>query len=239
MRLIRPAWSVPGVQAFSTTRTGGVSSGPWTSFNLGLACGDNPDAVRENRRRLQTKLPSPPLWLKQVHGARVIHADEWRSKIEADAVWTDRAQQVLTIQTADCLPILLAAEDGRVIGAAHAGWRGLVADIPGALVEALPVSPTTLMAWIGPGIGAEHYAVGESVREEFLGLSQCLDMAFSTGVDGTLYCDLKEIARYLLTRAGVSEIQDCGLCTASDAERFFSYRRDGDCGRMVSCIWKT
>lgn len=239
MRLIRPSWPVPGVEAFTTTRAGGVSRGPWSSLNLGSACGDDPDTVVENRRRLQSNLPSPPLWLKQVHGTRFIHADEWQSEMEADAIWTERPRQVLAIQTADCLPIVLAATDGSLIAAAHAGWRGLAADLPGALVNALPVDPDKLTAWIGPGIGAERYVVGTSLREAFSGLGSCLDGAFSVGPDGALLCDLKEIARQLLARAGVAQVLDCGICTASDPRRFFSYRRDGECGRMVTCIWKT
>ncbi len=239
MNLLHPSWPVPDVQALSTTRERGVSQGPWTSFNLGSACGDDSAAVAENRRQLQRHLPAPPLWLKQVHGARVIRADDWQAEIEADAIWTDQISQVLAIQTADCLPILLAAEDGGVIGAAHAGWRGLAADIPGALVKALPVSPEKLVAWIGPGIGAERYIVGESVRETFLDLSPDLSAAFASDLDGAIHCDLKHIATHLLARAGVAQIQDCGLCTASDPERFFSYRRDGDCGRMVTCIWRS
>ena len=238
MKAIYPSWSVPAVQSFSTTRYGGVSQGPWRSFNLGSACGDEPDAVAENRRRLCSELPSPPLWLQQVHGARVIHAEQWQPGIEVDAIWTDRRGEALTIQTADCLPILLAAEDGAVIGAAHAGWRGLAADIPAALVRALPVRPEQLVAWIGPGIGAEQYTVGEAVREAFLALSPALGAAFAIDEGGLIHCDLKRIARQLLNRAGVVEVLDCGLCTAADAERFFSYRRDGVCGRMATCIWK-
>ena len=238
MELIRPSWSIAGVEALSTTRLGGVSRGPWSSLNLGTACGDDPESVSENRLRLAAALPAAPLWLKQVHGSRVIPADQWRPEVEADAIWTSQAGEVLTIQSADCLPILLAADDGCVIGAAHAGWRGLAADIPGALVGALPVSADRLMAWIGPGIGPAAYVVGESVKAAFLAQDESLHRAFSSDAQGALHCDLKEIARILLARAGVIRIIDCGLCTAKDAGRFFSYRRDGRCGRMASCIWK-
>ncbi|TVS11350.1 MAG: peptidoglycan editing factor PgeF [Wenzhouxiangella sp.] len=237
MRLIRPDWSLQGVQAFSTTRSGGVSTGPWTSLNLGAACGDDPAAVGQNRRRLQALLPGLPHWLRQVHGKRVIHLDDWHAGIEADAAWTDRPGQVLAILTADCLPIVLADRQARLVAAAHAGWRGLAADIPGHLVRSLPVSAGRLTAWIGPGIGPERYLVGEEVRTAFTALDAALAQAFTDTETGRIRADLTFIARTLLRRAGVEQVLDCGLCTASDPQRFFSYRRDGRCGRMATLTW--
>ncbi|MFP4277973.1 MAG: peptidoglycan editing factor PgeF [Wenzhouxiangella sp.] len=237
MDLIRPDWSMAGIGAFSTTRSGGVSAGPWASFNLGLHCGDDPAAVAENRRRLSALLPAAPAWLAQVHGRRVIRHDQWRPGIEADAIWTDRPGPVLAIQTADCLPLLLVDPAAGVIGAAHAGWRGLAADIPGALVEAMPVNPGRLVAWIGPGISAPYYAVGEAVRSAFQALGLDLSTGFSTDPQGTWRCDLKDIAGQLLARAGVGVVIDSGLCSAADPARFFSFRRDGQCGRMASMLW--
>jgi YfiH family protein len=238
MQLIQPDWSLAGIQALSTTRSGGVSTGPWSSLNLGKACGDDPAAVTENRARLQQRLPGPAHWLNQVHGSRVIHVDDWHEGIEADAAWTDRAAEVLAIQTADCLPLLLADVDAGVIAAAHAGWRGLAADIPGTLVQALPVAPGRLVAWIGPGISASRYQVGQSVHLAFQALALDLSTSFFADHQGSLRCDLKDIARQLLIRAGVGRVLDSGLCTAADPERFFSYRRDGRCGRMATLIWR-
>jgi len=238
MDLIEPDWSLSDAQAFSTTRAGGVSLGPWAGLNLGSACGDDPAAVAENRRRLRKRLPSNPLWLKQVHGNRVIHARDWNADIEADAIWTDEPEQVLAILTADCLPLLLVDSTSGIVGAAHGGWRGLAADIPGRLVDAMPVAAEQLSAWIGPGIGAERYIVGESVQTAFRALNPELDCAFFTDDQGRIHCDLPRIARLLLASAGVSRIADGGLCTASDAERFYSYRRDGLCGRMATLIWR-
>ncbi|NDY94920.1 peptidoglycan editing factor PgeF [Wenzhouxiangella limi] len=237
MNPIRPDWSLAGIQAFSTTRTGGVSTGAWSSLNLGGHCGDDPAAVAENRKRLEQQLPGPARWLKQVHGTGVIPVDDWHPGIEADAAWTDRRRAVLAIQAADCLPLLLADAESGVVAAAHAGWRGLAADIPGAVVQALPVSPGRLTAWIGPGISAPQYAVGEAVRSAFEALELDLSTSFFADAQGTWRCDLKDIARQLLVRAGVGTVLDSGLCTAADPERFFSYRRDGQCGRMATLIW--
>ena len=234
---ILPEWSLARARAFSTTRSGGVSTGPWASLNLGAACGDDPAAVAENRRRVQTVLPATPRWLRQVHGARVIHLDDWQPDIEADAAWTDRPGQVLAIQTADCLPVILADRDGRLVAAAHAGWRGLAIDIPGQLVQTLPVAPDRLVAWLGPGIGPAHYQVGESLQASFRQLDRQLEPGVSEDANGVLRADLKFIARTLLQRAGVGQVLDCGLCTAADPERFFSFRRDGQCGRMATLAW--
>lgn len=237
MTPIRPDWSLAGIQAFSTTRAGGVSTGAWSSLNLGAHCGDDPAAVAENRQRLEQQLPGPARWLKQVHGTRVIHLNDWHPDIEADAAWTDRRRAVLAIQAADCLPLLLADADSGVIAAAHAGWRGLAADIPGVVVQALPVKPNRLVAWIGPGISAPRYAVGDAVRSAFQALGLDLSTSFLADAQGTWRCDLKDIARQLLVRAGVGTVLDSGLCTAADPGRFFSYRRDGQCGRMATVMW--
>lgn len=235
--LIRPDWSLDGVQAFSTTRAGGVSIGPWSSLNLGSACGDDPAAVATNRRRLEMLLPASPKWLKQVHGSRVIHLDDWLPEIEADAAWTDQPGQVLAIQTADCLPVVLADRKGGVVGAAHAGWRGLVGGVLAALVSSLPVAARRLQAWLGPAIGQQAFEVGPELRCAFLELDAGFAGAFCKGRADRWQADLKAIAAAQLRAAGVLAVHDCGLCTHADPARFFSYRRDSVCGRMGSFAW--
>lgn len=235
--LIRPDWSLQGVEAFSTTRAGGVSGGPWASLNLGASCGDDPAAVAENRRRLQAVLPASPHWLKQVHGTRVIHLDDWHPDIEADAAWTDRPHQVLAIQTADCLPVLLADREGGLVAAAHAGWRGLAGGVLSALVAGLPLPARRLEAWLGPAIGQAAFEVGPEVRAEFVAADAAFAHAFRPGRADRWQADLKSIAAAQLRAAGVLAVQDCGLCTHADPERFFSYRRDAVCGRMGSFAW--
>lgn len=230
--LIATGFSSP-IRAFSTTRRGGVSLPPFESFNLGASCGDWPDAVAENRRRLGALLPGPPSWLKQVHGNRVIHLDDWQPGIEADAAWTDRPGQVACVLAADCLPVLLADSGGRCVAAIHAGWRGLAGGILASTVSALPVQANRLQAWLGPRIGPSAYEVGPEFRSHFQHHLDCL----TAGPGDRLLADLAAIARAELRELGVREVRDCGLCTASDAGRFFSYRRDGRTGRMASVIF--
>ncbi len=235
--LIRPDWHLDGVQAVSTTRQGGVSQADWASLNVGLRCGDDPAAVAENRRRVESLVSGPPHWLEQVHGTRVIHLDQWRPGIEADAAWTDRRGQVLAIQTADCLPLLLADRRARLVAAAHAGWRGLRAGIVPRLVGRLPLAAGELVAWIGPGIAQAAFEVGPEVRTAFLASGGEFAMHFVPGRGDRWLADLKAIATIQLKASGVGAVLDCGLCTYTAPERFFSYRRDRVCGRMVSMIW--
>lgn len=235
--LIQPEWALSGVRALSTTRSGGVSRGAWRSLNLGRACGDDPEAVAENRRRMAALLPGAPHWLKQVHGTRTIHLAHWQEGIEADAAWTDRPGQVLAIQTADCLPVLLADRRLRLVAAAHAGWRGLCDGILPRLVGALPVAAKDLCAWIGPAISQTAFEVGPEVRAAFLDADADLVSQFVPGRGDRWLADLKAIAAVQLERSGVGSVSDCGLCTHADPERFFSYRRDRVCGRMASLIW--
>ena len=235
IELIEPAWpSLTRVAAAATTRAGGVSRAPFGSLNLGEHCGDDARAVAENRRRLDARLPAAPCWLKQVHGTGVIHLDDWRPGIQADAAWTDRPGQVAAVLAADCLPLLLADRRERLVAAVHAGWRGLANGVIEQALAALPLAPARLQAWIGPGISPAHYEVSDEVRAVFAADSD----AFVENARGRWQADLKAIARARLERAGVGQVIDPGLCTAADPARFFSYRRDrGRTGRQASLIW--
>ncbi|OAB61866.1 hypothetical protein AY599_23710 [Leptolyngbya valderiana BDU 20041] len=236
---IRPDFGQPrAVGVLATTRAGGVSGGPWASLNLGTACGDAPADVTENRARLSADLPAEPCWLRQVHGTRLIHLDDWTPGIEADAAWTDRRDQVCVILSADCLPVLLADRRGTLVAAVHAGWRGLAAGILERVVEALPTAPADLLAWIGPAIGPAHYEVDARVRDAMLDLSPALEACFQPLREGHWLADLPAIAQQRLRSVGIVEPVDAKLCTASDPARFFSYRRDGgQTGRQASLIW--
>jgi len=221
------------VRGFATTRAGGVSIGPFASLNLGAGA-DALDAVAENRRRLSGLLPATPLWLRQVHGREVIYGAEWRPGVVADAVWTDRTGEVLAVLTADCLPVLLADVHGSCIAAVHAGWRGLAAGVLEAAVTALPVDSRRLRAWIGPRVGVAAYEVDASVHDAFPNQPEC----FRPGRPGHWLADLPAIASARLSAAGVVAVDDCGQCTASEPERFFSVRRDGArTGRQAALIW--
>lgn len=223
---------VAPVRGFCTTRAGGASQAPYNSLNLGAACGDDPADVAENRARLDSMLPAPPRWLRQVHGNRVIHLDDWFDGVEADAAWTDRPGQVAAVLTADCLPILVADAEGRCVAAIHAGWRGLAAGVIARCIEALPTEPGRLTAWIGPRICAAHYEVGTEVRDALDREGQ----AFEPTRKGHWAADLACIAEARLNDSGVGGVIDSKVCTA-EGKRFFSYRRDKRTGRMASVIW--
>lgn len=234
--LIQPEWPAPAAaRAISTTRLGGVSAAPWDSLNLGLNSGDDPASVATNRARLRRELPAEPHWLAQVHGSRVLHLDDWYEGVQADAAWTDRAGQVVAIQTADCLPILLVERGGAAVAGIHAGWRSLAGGIIEATLSAMGQPGPQLLAWLGPAICGRCYQVGGELREAFLARWPQAEFAFRP--DGERWrCDLKAIARHVLEAAGV-EVSDGGHCTLEDERHFYSWRRDGRTGRMASLIW--
>jgi purine-nucleoside/S-methyl-5'-thioadenosine phosphorylase / adenosine deaminase len=234
---IAPEWPVaPRVRALITTRAGGVSSGAFASLNLGERAGDDARRVARNRALLRAFLPAEPFWLRQVHGAVAIDAAEAAPETEADGAVTRVAGVVCAVLTADCLPVLLADRDGKAVGIAHAGWRGLAGGIVGSVVRRMGVPARGLVAYIGPGIGPRRYEVGEDVRSAFVDSDADAARAFVPLPGGKYLADLYELARRRLESAGVTEIHGGGFCTASE-ERFFSYRRDRITGRMASLVW--
>lgn len=238
--LIRPDWAVPGrVHACATTREGGSSEGVCASLNLGAHVSDAPDAVARNRSLLREAagLPAEPRWLEQVHGTAVVELTGDPVHGPADAAFTRRTGEVCAILTADCLPVLLADAEGTVVAAAHAGWRGLSAGVLEATVSAMDAAPGTLRAWLGPAIGPAVYEVGAEVRAAFIEADAAAAAAFVPTREGHWHADLYALARQRLQRAGVSAVTGGGLCTFTDARRFFSFRRDGSCGRMATLIW--
>ena len=167
---IIPSWPAPAnVRALITTRAGGVSAGPYASLNLGLRTGDDPQAVATNRARLDALLPHPPKWLRQVHGCTVVEADALADVPEADAGIARRAGTVCGVLVADCIPVLLADRAGTTVAIAHAGWRGLAADVVGKTIERMAIGRRSLVAYLGPGIGPTAFEVGADVRDAFVG----------------------------------------------------------------------
>jgi len=232
---IQPDWPAPpNVRAFSTTRSGGVSRGAWSSLNLGLHCGDDPSLVEQNRARLSEVLPAPAQWLHQVHGTSVVqHSARVTCELEGDALVSFEPHQVCAVLTADCLPIFFCNRRGDRVGIAHAGWRGLAGGILEATVRALDEAPNQLMAWMGPAIGPQAYEVGSDVAEAF---PDEFPAGFTRHGDRFLL-DIYSVAKLKLAAAGVQEVYGGRYCTMSDPERFFSYRRDGATGRMASLLW--
>lgn len=241
----------PGVQAVATTRVGGVSAAPMDTLNLAIHVGDLPGAVAENRHRLRAAagLADEPRWLRQVHGSTVADLDALPedSLPQADAAVTRRPGTVCAVLSADCLPVLFAAADGSVVGAAHAGWRGLAAGVLEATVAALRSRATPgaeLVCWIGPGIGAANFEVGGEVRAAFLAADPQAGAAFERGREGRWWCDLVQLARRRLAALGVTAVGGGNWCTYADEQRFYSHRRDvqhrghASTGRSATLIWR-
>lgn len=243
-----PDWPAPAqVRSLVTTRHGGGSGGPYEGLNLGDHVGDDPDRVAANRAYLGhlACLPADPVWMKQVHGITCLDISAPTGYPDgipaADAAVSFRPGRVCAVLTADCLPVMLCDQAGSVVGVAHAGWRGLLAGVLENTVQTMGCPAAQLMAWLGPAIGPAAFEVGGEVRDAFLAEDQASQAAFqpfrANLNDGKWSCDLYQLARLRLTRAGVGRIFGGGLCTFADAERFYSYRRDGATGRMASLIW--
>ncbi len=247
-------WTLPpGVRAGHTLRAGGVSQGPWAAsdgsggLNLGAHCGDDAEAVRENRRRLTQALPAAPVWLDQVHGTRV-HAVTAAPAADGapvpgtDAACTTRPGVVLAVMSADCLPVLVCDAGGVVIGAAHAGWRGLASGVVENLVAAMRASAPVaqgLRAWLGPAIGPAAFEVGDEVLAAFEAHDPAARQCFVPGAArGKWMADLFGLARQRLHQAGVASVAGGGQCTVGDPTRYYSYRRDRQTGRLATLIWR-
>lgn len=235
---IVPEWPVHRrVRSLITTRRDGASHGAYAGFNLGERVGDREQAVASNRSFLRRLLPDEPTWIRQVHGARVIEAEPGSLGEEADAAVARVPARVCAVLTADCVPVLLADAGGAVVGIAHAGWRGLAAGVIENVVRAMAVAPESLIAYLGPAIGAGAYEVGRDVYDAFVAADPGAAAAFASRGAGKFLADLNLLARQRLMRLRVGSIHGGTLCTYSDPERFYSYRRDGATGRMASLVW--
>jgi YfiH family protein len=235
---IIPDWPAPSnVRALVTSRQGGVSKAPYVSLNLGDHVGDDPEAVAANRALLRALLPSEPVWLKQVHDIQIANADHANGVPEADGSVARKPGRVSAVLTADCLPALLCDRAGTVVASAHAGWRGLAGGVLEAAVQAMAVPSDQLLVWLGPAIGPRAFEVGVEVRDAFTALIPEAQQAFVPHAEGKWLADIYLLARQRLERMGVGQIYGGNFCTYTDAERFYSYRRDGVTGRMASLIW--
>lgn len=236
--LIIPDWPAPhNVRALQTTRLGGVSHTPYDSYNLGSHVGDVPLNVARNRMLLNTLLPSEPVWLEQVHGIVVANADSASCLPQADACIATHCSAVCVVMTADCLPVLLCDQQGTVVGAVHAGWKGLAAGVIEAAVHAMNVPAQNLIAWLGPAISQPAFEVSAEVREIFITADSKAASAFTAGQNGKWQADIYALARLRLNALGISKIYGGDYCTYREPDKFFSYRRDGQTGRMGTFIW--
>ncbi len=240
--VIRADWEAPrSMVALTTTRAGGVSAAPFDSLNLGAHVDDDPDAVARNRELVQSELalPAAPVWLNQVHGSRVaeVGLDNAGSIPEADAAVTRQRGCVLAIMTADCLPVVLCSPEYDVIAAVHGGWRSLASDIVQNTLLAMDCPPDSVHAWMGPAIGPECFEVGDDVWDRFVSQDWQMAGCFKANERQRFMADIYAIARLSLTSLGVTRISGGGLCTYTDSERFYSYRRTPTTGRMATIAW--
>ncbi len=256
---------VPGVRLTYTQRGAlalnqavqGFSSAPYDAFNLGLHVGDDPLAVHANRKAVEKALGIKPFWLQQVHGTTVIQAEEARMPEDvlmdglgprADASISTLLNRACVILTADCLPVLMASANGQIVGAAHAGWRGLADGVIAALVNAMVQdSPSDCAAgiwtWLGPCIGFDRFEVGEEVVRA-LKANQAIAAHFKPSPSGRWFADLSQIAARQVAQALTTHsipqigIQNSNACTFSNPSAYYSYRRESKTGRMAAFIWR-
>jgi YfiH family protein len=236
-------WRHAGVASLMSTRLGGVSVAPWDSMNLGVAVGDDPQQVARNRALFQAATGAASVFMKQVHGTRVLrltHQDVSQPAIEADACVTTARGLACTVQVADCMPVLFAAPGA--VGAAHAGWRGLAGGVLEAtlaqLCEAAGCEPAEVECWLGPCIGPQAFEVGADVLEGFGVHPAAADpLRFKPLPAAKWLANLPLLARDRLAAVGVSQVSGGTWCTVQERSRFFSFRRDGVTGRMAAAIW--
>jgi polyphenol oxidase len=238
---ITPRWSAPAnVRALMTTRAGGVSAGEFGGMNVGKSSGDDLKNVIRNREILSETTARPIRWLHQIHSNKVVNDRSFLEGIQADAHVSYSSDAALAVMAADCMPVLFASKDGSAIGAAHAGWRGLAAGVLENTVAEMGSPAAQIVAWMGPCIGPTAFEVGEDVRAAFCDVDASAEVAFvpRKAVPGKYFCDLSVLAKARLSAAGVSEIFGGEGCTFSEPDRFFSYRRVAQSGRMAALIWK-
>lgn len=250
MSFLVPQWQAPkSVKSLVSTRKGGVSQHPFDTLNLGDHVGDQTKHVLANRAIFAKELAAEPLWLRQTHSTLVStpqsRLSEQGGVITADAAVTNISDEVLVIMTADCLPVLFTNDKGTVVGAAHAGWRGLCAGVlENTIAELLRLSddknPANFMAWLGPAIGPEAFEVGQDVVSAFIdsGLPISKDAFIAIpSRPGKYLANIYLLARGRIEACGIHSISGGEYCTARNSEQFFSYRRDGQTGRFASAIW--
>jgi YfiH family protein len=241
MTCIKANWPAPNnLIALTSTRQDGISSAPFDSFNIGEHVGDDLDSVTQNRTLLSQRLalPSQPLWLKQTHGNVLLDAKDHQPGVEADAIFSTQKNQVLAIQTADCLPILLASQDTDWIAGIHAGWQGFTHDLIEKTVNAYKGSKDSLMAWFGPAISGEAFEIGQETLECIVRDANERALATPHPDPNKVHLSLTRLAKHRLSKLGVHNVYFSNHCTFQAPELFYSYRRDGVTGRMVSLIYR-
>ncbi|MDH5434596.1 MAG: peptidoglycan editing factor PgeF [Gammaproteobacteria bacterium] len=236
---ILPQWDTPEhIKACVTTRIGGFSQNSCKFFNLANHVGDNPEDVFQNRSLLASDLEliNEPMWLEQVHGNLCLPWQQSEDPLTADASFTTTSNQPCVVMTADCLPVLFTNKQGNWIAACHAGWRGLEKGVIENTIANYKGKTADLLAWIGPAISQKHFEVGEEVREQFCSHHSSYQTFFQPNEHGRFQFDFIGLARFIMTNLGIC-VYGGNYCSYTNDKLFYSYRRDGETGRMASLIW--
>jgi len=244
---IIPDWAAPTkIKALVTTRQGGVSPAPFVSFNIAEHVGDKPENVQYNRQLLKQNLPSEPLWLNQIHSTKVVNYNHFEQHpttgiINADGSYATEANQVCVVMTADCLPVFICNKQGTIVSVVHAGWKGLLAGIIeqaiNKVIAASQCQAEDIIIWLGPAIGPERFEVGAEVRSAFSDKQTITDCFYKTRTKDKYLADIYQLAIKRLSAMGIENVTQSNYCTYNDEHLFYSYRRDGQTGRMASIIW--
>lgn len=240
MTFIYPDCFPENIKAIMTTRNGGISCDKYASLNIASHVNDNAEAVAQNRKILkqQLSLPAEPKWLNQVHGTEIIELNHNTPiNLDADASLTKGQGVICAVMTADCLPVLISDTQGTIVAAVHCGWRSLAGGILQKTLDKMMIAAEETIVWFGAAIGAEAFEVGEDVRLAFTEIDPKLQTAFQTKPNNKYLADIYQLATGILNNYGIYNISGGNLCTVNDKERFYSYRRDGQTGRMASLIW--
>ena len=236
---LTPDWPAPAnIHAATTLRTGGVSRGAYASLNPAMHVGDDENLVKQNRQIIKEMLdlPGDPVWLEQIHSNRAVPALATEPLQQADAGYTAESGVVCAVMTADCLPLLVCSADGSQVAAIHAGWKGLLAGVIGNTIAAM--QNNDVLVWLGPAIGPDCFEVGAEVRDAFLEKSAEFITAFKEQNNNKWLADIYRLARIDLAMLGIDKVYGGGFCTVTEHERFYSYRRDKQTGRMATLIWR-
>ncbi|EWH10786.1 hypothetical protein DS2_07036, partial [Catenovulum agarivorans DS-2] len=237
-RCFVPNWPAPSkVKAMQTTRLDGLSTAPYTSFNLAMHVADDAAVVEQNRQLLA--IEHPIVWLEQVHGNNCIDLsklDNFASAPVADASMTHKSKQVCVVMTADCLPVLLTDKNANFVAAVHCGWRGLQQQLLTQVIQSAmrkhSLEPNDILVWFGPAIGPDAFEVGAEVKQAFVEVSDGYTQAFKPSSNSCKFiADIFKLAIIELNKLNVTEIYSDFECTVSNNDKYFSYRKEGVTGR--------